>query len=419
MALHARCLPSLALAAASRDSVETQRRASSEASARKGNRNSSAAAGSSKRDSFAPSAKSGGAPSATGGAGTATLGGGEKPPPPYTIGAGVDCPVTGGDYAAFDYSLPAKLRDLEIGCPGFTARRVWATALALEQLLALEEHIFIEETPEGEGVTLADKALDWLEREGEAYPRFGEMLPEVRKAAAGAVAAWEARNMELQQSCQQSEREAHASAKGRASRSAAWAGRVAQSVAHCIEKTDAFGAALVQLPTHDTERWQKCLIFLTTFFGMFLVNIWLYWSRSTQCCAQLRAALRCPPDPAAPCRGFTGNCGDIRTQFADLFLDRPDLRPAECEAFPDPRYVSHRIALAAIMIAATVPLTVLFTALFELANQPQLPERWLRFSGLLSLGFGRVSWLFSAHSRDFRRENHVPPASRLRRNVGA
>ena len=62
----------------------------------------------------------------------------------------------------------------------------------------------------------------------------------------------------------------------------------------------------------EMERWQSLMLMMTLLLCALLIQIWFYSSQSAVCCAQMRAMLDdgsgtvCPPDPLAPCRGFTG-----------------------------------------------------------------------------------------------------------------
>lgn len=52
----------------------------------------------------------------------------------------------------------------------------------------------------------------------------------------------------------------------------------------------------------------------------------------------------------------------------------------------------HKIIQTLIMFAATFPLGLALTQLFELSNQPYIPAKWLRASGLAVALFGQPDW---------------------------
>ena len=87
---------------------------------------------------------------------------------------------------------------------------------------------------------------------------------------------------------------------------------------------------------------------ITLVMSQLLVNIWMFYAKATNCCAELRLILDSGPDggecpPAGPCRGFAGTCGQLATQFATVPVlpDFPnDLQDWACHQFPDDAYVT-------------------------------------------------------------------------------
>lgn len=188
-----------------------------------------------------------------------------------------------------------------------------ATSLALEALLGLSEHVLVGQSADGAEQTLADRALEWLETEGQLYPRLGDSLLKIRASARAVVAAWEAKNVcgrpedarvvaspfplpatlinprirgrssenmslskcalkigpiapaqvELKRACKKAQ-------KGKQGDRHSWAGRLAQSVACGLRNTNALFTALVLSPTLDCERWQKAFVFVTVFYTMYV-----------------------------------------------------------------------------------------------------------------------------------------------------
>ncbi len=68
-----------------------------------------------------------------------------------------------------------------------------------------------------------------------------------------------------------------------------------------------------------------------------------FYAKAVNCCAELTAILDSGPDGGncagpADCRGFSGNCGDMTAQFANVPVlpDFPDgMADYVCHAFPD------------------------------------------------------------------------------------
>ena len=71
----------------------------------------------------------------------------------------------------------------------------------------------------------------------------------------------------------------------------------------------------------------------------------MYYAKASNCCFWVREVLNsgldggfCPPEnDSAPCRGFTGECGDIQEQFWTVPVPGyPNgLQDWNCDAFPD------------------------------------------------------------------------------------
>ena len=50
-------------------------------------------------------------------------------------------------------------------------------------------------------------------------------------------------------------------------------------------------------------------------YTVLLIDTWLYYSKSLNCCIEFRGLLGCSADPSQPCLGFTDNCAALREQF--------------------------------------------------------------------------------------------------------
>ena len=111
-------------------------------------------------------------------------------------------------------------------------------------------------------------------------------------------------------------------------------------------------------------------------------------SRGATCCAEIRTILDC--DPVGDCLGYTGDCGDLQTQFADLqgpfvYSDGPGDPPTEhdsladyvCHAFPDDAYVTDQFFVGLISVAVALPVDMILVRMFEASNEGDAPEQWL------------------------------------------
>ena len=104
-------------------------------------------------------------------------------------------------------------------------------------------------------------------------------------------------------------------------------------------------------PTEPLRRHERSIMLVTNALVLLAVDIWVYQQKGLTCCLETRAQLGCNADPAAPCRGFAGDCGALREQFASV----PELAAAlggdaaSCHAFPDDEDMSHQVVLAALL----------------------------------------------------------------------
>ena len=84
--------------------------------------------------------------------------------------------------------------------------------------------------------------------------------------------------------------------------------------------------------------------------------------------------------PPLPCRGFTGDCALLQTQFAGVngddgavMLD-PDW---VCTAFPDDNSSTDGYVVALISVAVCFPITGILALLFDLSNEIEMPDGWM------------------------------------------
>ena len=276
--------------------------------------------------------------------------------------------------------------------------------------------------------TMVDDAVSWLDRHA-ASPARPQLAAALRgghcaSAARGAVrlwaAAWGARCGELKR-CSAVD----AARPSRDARAAALLRSLRQHHPLVSPLTASPAAAGI-------SRSQRVARLATLALVIFAVQIWLFYSRSAACCATVRAILdggppssagSCPP--AGPCRGFTGDCADLATQFSSLPVP-PNypfgLSSFECDAFPNispsaplllNTFPRDLLLVALITLACTLPAFDALTAAFEAANAaaaasgaPPRPRVWLtwrRWQQLLAGAAAHRKWRFAA----------VPPPSRF------
>ena len=156
-------------------------------------------------------------------------------------------------------------------------------------------------------------------------------------------------------------------------------------------------------PLDGLQRWQCFCIIVTLVIEQLLVSIWMYYVKSVNWCACCcyaylllpRADARflrtkrgscnavrdllnsgpdggsCPPGYNLPCRGFTGECGDITSQFSSIPV-LPDythgLADWNCHAFPDDDKPLDSFLVGLISVACAIPVTWFMQSCFEIAN---------------------------------------------------
>ena len=128
----------------------------------------------------------------------------------------------------------------------------------------------------------------------------------------------------------------------------------------------------------------------------------------------MRAILNC--DPAGPCLGFAGDCGDYQSQFAELqgpflYSDGPgepmtehdSLADYVCHAFPDDAYITDQFFVGLISVAVALPVDMLLVRLFEASNEGDAPEQWIEApTGFWKLLLGKdchKAWQYDAKEK--------------------
>ena len=163
-----------------------------------------------------------------------------------------------------------------------------------------------------------------------------------------------------------------------------------------VMRHDTFSVFLSE-PLDGLQRWQMFMILVSVVCSQLLVNIWMYYARADECCGVLRVILNSGPDgnncpPLGPCRGFTGTCGEIMDQFAELPVlpDFPNgMQDWTCTSFPDDTNDIDSFLVGLISLAVALPVTLFIATCFEIADDSEAPESWLEWLGWRKLVFGR------------------------------
>jgi hypothetical protein len=156
-----------------------------------------------------------------------------------------------------------------------------------------------------------------------------------------------------------------------------------------------------------------------------------FFAKGSNCCAALRAevAAACAA-AAAPCpaNAPTMRCADLlAAAAAPASPYPPELRDWTCTAFPDDDLPVDSLLVALIALAVALPVTIFLSGVFELANDSEAPESWLRYAGLGRMLCGRLAhrkWHYTGpleqpprFARWYIRSADAPAAESLARGV--
>ena len=163
-------------------------------------------------------------------------------------------------------------------------------------------------------------------------------------------------------------------------------------------------SAMLSPVADGLTRVHRAVLLITTLLTALTVQTWLYWSRAFDCCAKMRREkLGCDSNPLVPCRGFTGDCADLRAQFstlahtnahADLSASGPwawtcsaldDVTSFQCHAFPDDSSSHDRIYVGLIVTAVALPVHHVLGVLLHMSTEPDLDFNWLSMQPLLHM----------------------------------
>jgi hypothetical protein len=291
-------------------------------------------------------------------------------------------------------SMPPLLADIAASDSSINVARVWTTLCVL---CMLEELPFSwiwgdgDAYPETER-TVVDAAREWLEKYAEQHPSLRAALADdmVPKRAVVFTRLW-------MRTFEQRVRDLRASPAIVAQRNLSQAHRTATEMVRALVMRNETFSVFLSEPMDGMQRWQMAIVLISVVCSHLLVNIWMYYAKSLECCARLRLILDGGPDggncpPAGACRGFEGTCGDITAQFAQLPVlpDYPDgMQDWVCTVFPDDTNELDSFLVGLIALAVALPVTLFIATCFEIADDSEAPESWLKWTGWRKLVFGR------------------------------
>lgn len=192
------------------------------------------------------------------------------------------CPLSGFDDDAVQWSLPPKLRELQLASGGksrsrrgglaagegvINAERVWATVLSVTCLLRFEESWLVSADHDADE-TLIDRAMGWLHIQQERCPRLEPLMADLWAEAQQLVAqSWElvhAISIKYARDEQMRAKELH-----RASQATRAAGHMATMSLAKHETISCFTAP----PTDGVLRSQRVIVYLTAIIAMLCVEV--------------------------------------------------------------------------------------------------------------------------------------------------
>ena len=168
----------------------------------------------------------------------------------------------------------------------------------------------------------------------------------------------------------------------------------------------------------ELPRWQNVMVLVTMIMSVLIVDVWcgqpcpgpafgpgssetlppekpthhprFFYSKSLNCCIEIRGLLDdgsgtvCPPALfTAPCREFVGNCADVKAQFEGVQDALPD--DYECHQFPDETAFRDKLIVGLICCAVSLPFTLVLAESFAKSNEPEFPENQLNWPAKLKV----------------------------------
>ena len=134
--------------------------------------------------------------------------------------------------------------------------------------------------------------------------------------------------------------------------------------------------------------------------------VWLFYTRSLNCCLEVRAKLGCSADYTQPCREHAGDCSALPDLFRGFQDDANTyaLDPAySCHQFPDTEDDAvngnrDKWIVSLIAVAVALPFSTVVEELFVRGSNPEHPERAVTWPLALIAVFGRQRWRWAASS---------------------
>jgi hypothetical protein len=297
----------------------------------------------------------------------------------------IDCPLTFSTHALRE-SIPLELAILPAEAQ---VQRVWTTLC----VIAVCERMRVCWL-DGDGddtlsapieATIVDAARCWLQRHAASVPQVagaleGEAGQLLSRAATACTVSWHRTWIHRVTLLRREEAMTSTLTANQAER----AGRM---LIWCLQTRHPTLSAFLA-PAGRYRRWQQLMITFTIVISCLCMNIWMFELKGVNCCAALRALLNDGPDGGAcppgngPCRGATATCSDLATQFASVPVlpAFPDgLADWQCDAFPDDARFADTVLVALLSIAAALPVTMFILICFDLANDNDPPQSFLRW----------------------------------------
>ena len=111
-----------------------------------------------------------------------------------------------------------------------------------------------------------------------------------------------------------------------------------------------------------------------------------FYAKGVNCCTALREATESACSAAAhPCpqNALTMRCADLLPAISEAASSYPpELADWQCQAFPNDDMPRDSLIVALISLALALPVTIFLSGCFEIANDSEAPESWLRYSGI-------------------------------------
>ena len=258
------------------------------------------------------------------------------------------------------------------------------------------------EFPEKER-TIVDAAYEWLDAQAAEHPELLSVLSIGAEAAARVVPLWHSAWLRRIAAVRRSEALLVDVGTSRAHRAG---GELLRAL---VTRHDTCRVFLSE-PTDGLQRWQMWSIVLTLVLTQLLVNIWMFWAKGVNCCQELRATTASACSAAAiECPADTATCADLLTAIAAPDSSYPPaLADWTCTSFPNDDLPGDSLIVALIAMAVSLPVTIFLAGCFEIANDSDAPESWLRYAGTTRILCGR-----QAH----RRWHYTGPAGQPMRFV--